>query len=168
MQRILICLGLVVFNPLSAQAMSFEQVIRHLHQIGVTTSYQTLCGHSPRITGMYSNGPRRNHLCIRKGLSNRQFTSTFLHELVHVAQDCIGGGIASPSMGSVTRYLSKGDRQYEIRMDQEITRRLARLDRLTHVHEVTAGMGDQAWIEHEAYYLQDKPKAVIGLLKRCR
>ena len=147
-------------------ALNYEEIARKLHSIGVTTQVG-VCNSNPDVLGQYSSG--RNHLCISQRITDPGIQEeTVLHELVHVIQDCIGDGIQSPRMGSIAYYLHGG----EVNEAQSLHRYMAgqvnnRYSR-SHIADHITSLGADAWVELEAYALEDQPKVVLSLLDRCQ
>jgi len=91
--------------------LNHTAISEHLKSIGVTTSYGECSfthGDDSQVLGTYNS--EQNHFCISKSAttSAELFDEVVTHELTHVIQDCIGDGIASPNLGSITRFLSEG------------------------------------------------------------
>ena len=152
-------------------ALNHTAIAEHLRSIGVTTSYG-VCefdhGDADKVLGTYNS--RTNHFCISNniGTSEELLDEVVTHELTHVIQDCIGDGIASPNLGSITRYLSGGDVVHEELLDQGLISVLLKREKLEHVNEHTAHMEDNMkWVEVEAYSLEQSPLFVLKLLSKC-
>jgi len=160
------CLG----NPAMAtprEYNSYQDITEKLNSIGVTTMVQDQCAGAVGVMATYNSFT--NVLCVTRQANNSdQLLSVVLHETVHVIQDCIAGGIQDGNLGSVTRYLSNGDRAQEKLMDNALLNDLHNRGLLEHAIKAAGGLNHQAaFIEIEAYALQNDPEAVFKLLNRC-
>ena len=154
--------------PEAKAGLDHKAIAAKLHSIGVTTEFGD-CGsnvHGPAL-GTYNS--RDNHFCISNEIPDMTlFNETVVHEVIHVVQDCIGGGIASPEMASITRYLSDGDVEQERLMDRQLIADLHEKGKLNNVYEWTSHLPDESkFIEIEAYHLETSPLFVMKLLNKC-
>jgi len=153
-------------------ALNHTEIVTHLRAIGVTTSYDdcTMSHGTPEgLMGTYNSST--NHFCISKKATASQelLDEVVTHELTHVIQDCLGNGIASPNMGSITRFLSEGDTDHENILDQGLFSVLHAKGKIDHVREHTSHMDDgHKFVEVEAYALESSPLFVIKLLAKCQ
>jgi hypothetical protein len=153
-------------------ALNHTEIVKHLHAIGVTTSLGDCSmshGDPESLMGTYNS--LDNHFCISEQAtaSAELLDEVVTHELTHVIQDCLGDGIASPNMGSITRYLSEGDTDHENILDQGLFSVLHAKGKMDHVREHTSHMeGGHKFIEFEAYALESSPLFVIKLLAKCQ
>ena len=154
--------------PFAEAGINHKAIAEKLHSIGVTTSYGE-CGDSPHGSPIGTYNFIHNHFCLSNQIQEQALLDeTVTHELVHVIQDCIGGGIGTNQMGSVTRYLSDGDTIKENSFDESLISILRKEGKLAHVHEWTSHMQeDTKWIEREAYALENSPLFVLKLLNQC-
>ena len=160
------CLG----NPAMATPQnynSYQDITKKLNSIGVTTMVQNLCHPMGGVRGSYNS--YTNVMCITEATNNSDSLFTVvLHETVHVIQDCIAGGVQDGNMGSITRYLSDGDRAQEKLMDDALLTDLHNRGLLNHAVQAAGGLDHQAaFIEIEAYAFQNDPDAVFTLLDQC-
>ena len=160
------CLG----NPAMAtprEYNTYQDITEKLNSIGVTTMVQNLCHPNGGVRGSYNS--YTNVVCITAETNNSDaLLEVVLHETIHVIQDCISGGIQDGTMGSVTRYLSNGDRGQEKLMDNALLQDLQRRGLLDHAIQAAGGLDHQgAFIEIEAYAFQNDPEAVFNLLNQC-
>ena len=157
--------------PSAEAALNHTAIVEKLQAIGVTTSYGKCAGdgHNDPSGVLGSYNSRDNHFCISESVTTTQLLDeVVVHELVHVVQDCIGGGIASPNLGSITRYLSSGDTVHENILDQGLIGTLLRQNKMDHVKQYTSHMPDSAkFTEIEAYSLENSPLFVLKLLSKC-
>lgn len=157
--------------PSAEAALNHTAIVEKLRSIGVTTSYGECAGdgHHPPAGVLGSYNSKDNHFCISKTVTTtEQLDEVVTHELVHVVQDCIAGGIGSPNLGSITRYLSGGDTVHETLLDQGLIGTLLRQNKMDHVEKYTAHMPDSAkFTEIEAYSLENSPLFVLKLLSNC-
>ena len=107
-------------------------------------------------------------LCVTTRAANSDLLATTVrHETVHIVQDCIGG-MRNGKMGSVTAYLAQGDAAQERKLDETLFDTLRAEGNLEHVARLTDTFrAPGAFIEVEAYALQNNQKAVHGLLDLC-
>ena len=157
--------------PSAEAALNHTKIVEKLHSLGITTSYgkcEPPQGAAPgNILGSYNSST--NHFCISDTVTtNELLDEVVLHELVHVVQDCVGSGIASSNMGSITRYLSGGDTVHEEILDQGLIGTLLKRNKLKHVEKYTAHLPKSArYLEYEAYSLETSPLFVLKLLSKC-
>ena len=154
--------------PFAEAGLNHKAIANKLHSIGVTTEYGT-CAPSEHGQAIGSYNFIHNHFCISDVIQDQQlFEETVTHELVHVIQDCINGGISSNEMGSITRWLSEGDVTKENSMDENLMALLRKANKVDHVHEWTSHMhSDHKWVEIEAYALENSPLFVLQMLNNC-
>ena len=157
-----------------AQAQSelnHKAIASHLRSIGVTTSYEDCkgSGHNPGMVSLGSYNFVTNHFCISNRIQDRaMFEQTVVHELVHVIQDCLAGGINSPEMGSITRWMSGGDVLKEKEYDKVILSRLIDNNKIDHVDTAAGHLRGSQFMEREAYFLEDQPELVLNILSECK
>jgi len=159
------CLG----NPALATPHDYndyQQLTEKLNSVGVTVMVQQLCGPSSNILATYNS--YTNVLCVTQTANNSDILAQVVrHEVTHVIQDCVAG-MANGKMGSVTRYLAAGDRDLERKLDESLWDTLEATGKLDHVMALTNDLeADGAFVEFEAYGLEDNQAAVYGLLERC-
>jgi len=159
------CLG----NPALATPQDYndyQQITDKLNSVGVTVMVQQLCGPSSNILATYNS--YTNVLCVTEAANNSDLLATVVrHEVVHVIQDCVAG-MNNGKMGSVTRYLADGDSLLERNLDESLWNTLQSKDKLDHVMTLTNNLeADGAFVEFEAYGLEENHDAVFGLLDRC-
>ena len=152
-------------------ALNHTAIAKHLNSIGVTTSYGECPfdhGDADSVLGTYNY--LDNHFCISNniGSSEELLDEVVTHELTHVIQDCLGDGIASPNLGSITHYLSGGDEVHEQLLDQGLIGALLKREKMQHVQTHTSHLEDNMkWVEVEAYALEQSPLFVLKLLAKC-
>jgi hypothetical protein len=154
--------------PVAEAGLNHKAIVSKLHSLGITTQYGACLSNEHGATlGTYNS--LTNHFCISDQIQDVQvFEETVIHELTHVIQDCIGGGIASSNLGSITRYLSDGDVATENTLDTNLVSLLRKQNKLHHVHKWTSHLPDHAkFIEVEAYALENSPLFVLKLLNQC-
>ena len=159
------CLG----NPALATPRDYndyQQITDKLNSVGVTVMVQQLCGPSSNILATYNS--YTNVLCVTEATTRSDILADVVqHEVVHVIQDCVAG-MANGQMGSVTRYLANGDSLLERNLDESLWNTLESRGKLDHVMALTNDLeADGAYVEFEAYGLEDNQEAVYGLLERC-
>ena len=152
-------------------ALNHAAIAKHLNSIGGTTFYGECPfdhGDADSVLGTYNT--RENHFCISNniGTSEQLLDEVVTHELTHVIQDCLGDGIASSNLGSITHYLSAGDEVHEQILDQGLIATLLKRKKMQHVQAHTSHMEDNMkWVEIEAYSLEQSPLFVLKLLSKC-
>ena len=152
-------------------ALNHAAIAKHLNSIGVTTSYGECPfehGDADSVLGSYNS--IENHFCISNNIGNSEelLDEVVVHELTHVIQDCLGEGIASPNIGSITYYLSDGDEVHEQLLDQGLIATLLKREKMQHVQTHTSHLPDNMkWVEVEAYSLEQSPLFVLKLLAKC-
>ena len=159
------CLG----NPAGATPRGYstwQELEAKLNSIDVTVVTQQSC--APQAGVMATYNPFTNVMCISdRAINSDTLLSTVNHEIIHVVQDCIEG-MSNGDMGSVTRYLSDGDKQEEAELDRALFDTLRAEGNWEHVQSLTNNLqAPGAWIETEAYALQNNQEAVNGLLDMC-
>ena len=153
-------------------ALDHTAIVKHLNAIGVSTSFDNCSmehGDPTRLMGTYNS--TANHLCISaKATSTPELLDEVVtHELVHVIQDCLGEGITSPNMASITRYLSEGDVAHENILDQGLFSVLTTNGKMDHVNAHTSHIDNGfKYVEVEAYALENSPLFVLKLLAKCQ
>ena len=157
-----------VTNPVSA-AIDYNKLEQKLNSIGVTTMVQQACTGTQGAAATYN--PYTNVLCVTEAtldVQQGQFDSVLRHETVHVVQDCIAG-MANGHMGSVTYYMSQGDKKLERELDKQIIQALVHSSKIDHVLQIHGGTLDapDAFVEDEAYALEDNHELVFNLLSKC-
>lgn len=154
--------------PEAKAGLDHTAIAAKLRSIGVTTSYGD-CGSNVHgeVLGSYNSGS--NHFCISNKISDvNLFDETVIHEVVHVLQDCVGDGIGSADMGSLTAWLSGGDTVKEEAMDNKLIADLHKRNKLSHVDKWTSHLNENnKWIEREAYYFETSPLFVLKMLDQC-
>ncbi len=151
--------------------LNHAAIAAHLNSIGVTTSYGECPfeqGDADLVLGTYNS--LDNHFCISNniGTSQQLLDEVVTHELAHVIQDCIGDGIDSSNLGSITHYLSAGDEVHEELLDQGLIGALLKREKMQHVTDHTSHIEDNMkWVEVEAYALEQSPLFVLKLLSKC-
>ena len=160
------CLG----NPAGATPRDYnqwQQLESKLNSVGVIVVKQQAC--APEVAILATYNPYTNILCISQAAAESdRLLSIVTHEVVHVVQDCIAG-MANGKMGSVTRYLSNGDKAEERELDEALFRTLEAENNLDHVSKLTNQFqATGSFIEVEAYALQNNQPAVHQLLDQCQ
>ena len=157
-----------VTNPAFA-SIDYDKLERKLNSIGVTTMVQEQCTGTHGAMATYNS--YTNVLCVTEATlktQQGQFDSVLRHETIHVIQDCIAG-MKNGHMGSVTYYMSQGDKKLEREMDRQVIQNLIDSNKLDHVLQIHGGTldGPTAFIEVEAYALEDNHELVFNLLSKC-
>ena len=77
--------------------------------------------------------------------------------------------MANGHMGSVTYYMSQGDKKLERELDKQIIQALVHSSKIDHVLQIHGGTLDapDAFVEVEAYALEDNHELVFNLLSKC-
>ena len=157
--------------PSAQAALNHTAIVQKLHAIGITTSYGKCDGdgHNDPSGVLGSYNSNTNHFCISSNIRTTELMDEVVtHELTHVVQDCLGNGIASPNLGSITRYMSGGDSVHENILDQGLIGTLLKQNKMDHVDQSTKHMPSTAkFTEIEAYSLENSPMFVLKLLSRC-
>lgn len=154
------------FVGMPAQAgLNYESIARKLESITITVE-TGVCDSDPNIAGTYNS--RSNHLCISDRITDRAYyDEVILHELVHAIQDCIGGGIYSPEMGSIASYIYGGYTSEAAALHRNMRHDVNTRYTRQHIRETIDALGPEAYIELEAYALEDEPELVFELLNQC-
>ena len=155
-------------NPVFA-TINYDKLEQKLNSIGVTTMVQEACTGQVGAAATYN--PYTNVLCVTQAtldVDQGEFDSILRHETIHVIQDCIAG-MANGHMGSVTYYMSQGDRNLERKLDEQVIQSLINSNKLDHVLKIHGGTlkSPTAFIETEAYALEDEHELVFKLLSNC-
>ena len=157
--------------PSAEAALNHKVIAQKLHSLGITTVYGDCTKPTDSVPGtiLGSYNSRTNHFCISDTVTDVDLLDeVVIHELAHVVQDCIGDGIASSDMGSITRYMSGGDSVHEEILDQGLIGTLLKRNKLEHVEKYTAHMPENVrYLEYEAYSLETSPLFVLKLLSKC-
>lgn len=160
-------LSTLVATPV--QALDHNKIIKHLDHLGITASTGS-CGESSNgiVLGTYNYV--KNHLCLSNANTTvAEIDNVVIHELVHITQDCLGGGINSPAMGSITSFLGGDDPALQSKLHHRFLNTLSKANKVKHVAQWTAHMPvERRWIEIEAYALENYPSVVLDMFYSCK
>lgn len=149
----------------AAAGLNYEAIRQKLQSIDVTVETGN-CDGDPTVAGVYNS--LHNHLCISDEITDRQFyDEVIIHEIVHVIQDCVGGGIHSRDMGTIASWLHQGDyseiRQMHYNLFRQVQQRYTR----EHIEQTIEALGDRGVLEIEAYAMETQPELVFEFLDHC-
>lgn len=154
-------LAVSAFNANPAQAVTRQQMVDRIKQIGVTVVRRKICGTKENLA-YYDR--KNNLMCLSDSAykSLKIFDQVLAHEAVHVIQDCHAGFDNSRQLSNAA-YLRQ--KRGDVIGDQAVAF-IQAASKKKYLEIVRTQYRPTSWdVEVEAYALMGQPNLVYGLLK---